>query len=107
MPATKSVSFDTPRKSSESSTASAKSDLPTYTKKHQVSKVCQPTGAWYDCLRPTNKPYQGFGSLNNYGKSATDFEAGTEESWTHEIKHQKRPDIHGYMSPKNKPKISV
>jgi len=79
-----------------------------YGKKHQVAKICEPTGVWYDCLRPTTKPYQGFGSLSNYSKSASDDEAGTEESWTHEIKHRKQPEIHGYMSPKNKPqKISL
>jgi len=52
--------------------------------------MCVPKGKWYDCLRPTTNPYQGFGSLANFATMSgkgTQAEAG--ENWT--------SDVHGQM----------
>jgi len=51
-----------------------------------VSSVCYPKGKWYDCLRPTTTPYQGFGSITNFANASgkqTQPEVG--ENWTREI----------------------
>jgi hypothetical protein len=90
---TKSVSFDGPRPSSvTSSTKSIKAEsVGPYGKKQYVSNVCYSSGKWYDCLRPTTKPYQGFGGMSDFSDSAPDTKfAGTQEDWTRDIHHQGR-----------------
>lgn len=105
----KSVSFEEPRASSvSSSTKSIKAEsLGPYGKKHYVSvginqnllnpkltgsqSMCYPNGRWYDCLRPTTKPYQSFGGMVDFADSQPDHKfAGTEEDWTRDIHHQRR-----------------
>jgi hypothetical protein len=91
--ASKSVSFDEPRASSvTSSTKSMKAEsIGPYGKKYHVASVCYPTGKWYDCLRPTIKPYMGFGGMVDFADSAPDVDfAGTREDWTRDIHHAKR-----------------
>ncbi|RMZ90168.1 hypothetical protein DV736_g2584, partial [Chaetothyriales sp. CBS 134916] len=78
--------MSSPRSSTSSSAPSTSQLRPT---EHKVSSICIPKGKWYDCLRPTTTPYQGFGgmagfNLNNYDDRA----AGTEESWTEDIREK-------------------
>ncbi|KIX06732.1 uncharacterized protein Z518_04708 [Rhinocladiella mackenziei CBS 650.93] len=52
----------------------------------RASSVCIPKGKWYDCLRPTEHPYQGFGSIANFANMSgkgTQTDAG--EAWTRDI----------------------
>jgi len=71
--------------SRNSSVGSTSSSVP-QPKQHRVSSICVEKGKWYDCLRPTTTPYQGFGSIANFAKmTANEQNAGTDESWTEEI----------------------
>jgi len=48
--------------------------------------MCVPKGKWYDCLRPTTNPYQGFGSMANFAHlSAEHSQGGAGENWTPEV----------------------
>lgn len=69
-------------RSSTSTTSSAASAVPR--KQHQVSSMCIEKGKWYDCLRPTDKPYQGFGGMASFNMPGEN-KAGTNENWTHEV----------------------
>jgi len=52
----------------------------------QVSSVCYPKGKWYDCLRPTTAPYQGFGSITNFANmSNKDHQTEAGDNWTRDI----------------------
>jgi hypothetical protein len=105
----KSVSFEEQRAPSVSSTKSIKAEsVGPYGKKHYVSvgtkkklvkfpkltgsqSMCYPTGRWYDCLRPTTKPYQSFGGMVDFADSQPDQKfAGTKENWTRDIHHKQR-----------------
>ncbi|KIW17855.1 hypothetical protein PV08_05050 [Exophiala spinifera] len=52
----------------------------------RVANVCYPKGKWYDCLRPTTTPYQGFGSLTNFA-NATERENQMDvgAAWTNDV----------------------
>ena len=51
-----------------------------------VSSVCVPKGKWYDSLRPTTTPYQGFGSMANFASmSGKDTQADAGENWTRDV----------------------
>jgi len=72
------------RTGSVASTSSA-SSVP-QPKEHRVNSFCVEKGKWYDCLRPTTTPYQGFGGIANFSKmSSLERQAGTEDTWTQEI----------------------
>jgi hypothetical protein len=89
----KSVSFEEPRAASvSSSTKSMKAEsIGPYGKKHHVAGICYPTGGKWDWLRPTTKPYSGFGGMVDFADSAPDADfAGTKEDWTRDIHHKRR-----------------
>jgi len=66
-------------------TAGTTGSVPQPSPRH-VSSLCVPKGKWYDCLRPTTTPYQGFGSLANFATvSSPQTEAEVGESWTQDI----------------------
>lgn len=53
-------------------------------RKHQVSSMCVEKGKWYDCLRPTATPYQGFGGMKNFAVNNAQG-AGVGENWTEDV----------------------
>ncbi|KIW62081.1 hypothetical protein PV05_02132 [Exophiala xenobiotica] len=70
-----------PSTSSQSSTGST-----SHPSSRHVSSVCYPKGKWYDCLRPTTNPYQGFGSMANFAHmSGKENQTDAGENWTRDI----------------------
>ena len=66
-------------------TTSSTSSVPDAAPRH-VSSICIPKGKWYDCLRPTTTPYQGFGSMTNFASMAgKDTQSMAGENWTPEV----------------------
>ncbi|KAJ9640213.1 uncharacterized protein PV06_10731 [Exophiala oligosperma] len=77
-------------RTSSTSSASLHSESSSHPPPRHVSSVCYPKGKWYDCLRPTTTPYQGFGSMANFaGATGKENQIDVGESWTR--------DVHGKM----------
>ncbi len=74
-----------PSSSSASSNPSHVDRQPSSGGRH-VASVCYPKGKWYDCLRPTTTPYQGFGSMANFANmSGKETQPDAGENWTRDI----------------------
>lgn len=75
-------------RTSSASSISSNSSIPQQ-KQHRVSSFCIEKGKWYDCLRPTSRPYQGFGGMSTFNvMNNDDRAAGTSNSWTEEVHHR-------------------
>ncbi|EXJ79440.1 hypothetical protein A1O3_08942 [Capronia epimyces CBS 606.96] len=74
------------RVSTSSNTTTTTTGSVSHPSSRPVSSICVPKGKWYDCLRPTTTPYQGFGSTANFAvMSSQQNEAEVGESWTRDV----------------------